>query len=168
MNLPFLLRLYAHMEWADALMWQTLLTDDSVGGDEFILDSATHLHLVQRAYLSVWKGQPVEPAERADFAGPAEIRDWARAYYPEAVAFFGDLTEEGLADVVPIPWTDFIEKEIGGPPAPASLGDMAVQVASHSVHHRAQINRRIREVGGSPGMVDYIGWVWRGCPPAAW
>ena len=108
------------------------------------------------------------PVDRADFTQPADIRDWARLYYPQARAFLTDLTEVQLGEVIPIPWTRFIEKEIGGPASPATLADMAFQVTSHSGHHRAQINRRIREVGGNPSMIDYVGWVWRACPPADW
>ena len=53
MKLSFLLRLFSHMAWADAVVWQAVLAEDSVGGDEYILDSLTHLHVVQRAYLHV-------------------------------------------------------------------------------------------------------------------
>ena len=70
--------------------------------------------------------------------------------------------------MIPIPWAEFIEREIGQAPAPAQLGEMMFQVTSHSVHHRAQINRRVRELGGTPRMVDFIGWVWRGHPAPDW
>lgn len=168
MQLAFLQGLFAHMEWADALVWRTILAERVVGDDDYVVESVVHLHMVQRAFLSVWRGEEVAMPSRADFGGLVEIRDWARSYHPDAVGFLGELTEERLDENVSLPWTDFIEKEIGGPPAPASLGDTVYQVAAHSAHHRAQINRRIREVGGSPSLVDYIGWVWRGRPAAEW
>lgn len=168
MNLRFLEKLFAHMEWADASVWRTVLADEAAGGDDYVVDSLVHLHVVQRAYLEVWKGEGVAPMTREDFSSPVEIRDWARAYYAEAFDFLRGLSQEGLDEVLPIPWTSFVEKAIGGPVSPANLGEMAFQVVSHSVHHRAQVNRRIREVGGTPIMVDYIGWVWRGYPEPDW
>lgn len=168
MHLSFLRDLWAHMEWADALVWRSVLAHEAARADDYVLGGLTHLHLVQRAYLAVWHGRPVEMAGPEDFDGPGAIRDWARGYYPEAAAFLGGLGEASLVDAIPIPWNDFIEKAIGGPPEPATLGEMLFQVTSHSTHHRAQVNRRIREVGGEPGFVDYIGWVWRGRPAPAW
>ncbi len=170
MHLQFLQRLFTHMEWADALVWRSVLEEEVVSADDYVLDSLVHLHLVQHAYMSVWNGETVATPtpSRDDFAGLADILDWARPFYPAAAEFLAGLTEERLGETIPIPWTRFIEKEIGGPPSPADLGDMVFQVAAHSVHHRAQISRRIREVGGSPSMVDYIGWVWRGSPAPDW
>ncbi len=38
----------------------------------------------------------------------------------------------------------------------SSIGDILLQVATHSAHHRGQINRLIRQAGGTPPLVDYI------------
>ena len=43
-----------------------------------------------------------------------------------------------------------------------------LQVISHSTHHRAQANTRLRMVGAEPPMVDYIAWLWRGRPKPEW
>lgn len=168
MLLPFVNGLYAHMDWADALIWRTVLADETATADDFVAESLHHLHLVQRAHLAAWKGEEVPLRPREDFASLGEIREWGRSYHPEAAAFLEQLTEEDLVEKIPLPWTEIIEKEIGGPMAPARLGDLVYQVAAHSVHHRAQISRRVRELGGDPPMVDFIGWVWRGKPAAAW
>jgi len=168
MQLLFIKGLYSHMEWADALVWQTVLGDTPGSRDDYVVDSLVHLHMVQRAWLAVWQGEEVSIATREDFGGLADIRAWARSYHPEAASFVAGLTEESLQRVVSVSWTEFIEKEIGGPVSPACLGDAVYQVAAHSAHHRAQVQGRIREVGGSPSMVDYIGWVWRGRPAADW
>lgn len=160
--------LYSHMEWADALVWQTVLADSRVSRDDYVVDSLFHSHMVQRAWLAIWRAEEVSIPTRDDFAGLAEIRDWARSYHPEAASFLAGLTEDDLRREISVPWTEFIEKEIGGPASPACLGDTVYQVAAHSSHHRAQIQGRVREVGGSPQMVDYIGWIWRGRPAADW
>lgn len=168
MNLSFFKGLYAHMEWADALIWSAVLAEPAASQDDFIVESLVHLHMVQRAYMDLWKGETGLPATRGDFGDLPEIRDWARSFHPEAAAFIGGLSEERLGEVVANPWAAYIEKEIGAPPGPARLGDTMYQVAAHSVHHRAQVNRRIREVGGAPNLVDYIGWIWKGRPQAEW
>lgn len=170
MQLEFLLRLYRHMEWADALIWRTTLSNQQASRDAYVLDSLFHLHMVQRAHLAVWKGEEFAMPSRDDFPDPVDIRDWAQAYYAQAPDFVAELPEERLDEIVSLPslWTDFIEKELGRSPSLPRLGDMVLQVPLHSVHHRAQINRRIREVGGSPSMVDYIGWIWQGEPPPDW
>ena len=168
MPLPIHARLFTHMEWADALLWRAVLAEKVVSWDDYVREGTFHLHSVQRAYLCIWTGEPSDPTDVDDFARPVEIRDWARSYYSEASRFLDSCTEDHLAEIIPLPWTRFIEQELGEPCAPATLGDMLIQVTSHSVHHRAQINRRIREVGGSPAFIDYIAWVWRGCPNPDW
>jgi uncharacterized damage-inducible protein DinB len=50
----------------------------------------------------------------------------------------------------------------------ATVGETAFQVVSHSTHHRAQANTRLRAVGGDPPLVDYIAWIWFGRPAAPW
>lgn len=168
MHLAFLRKLFTHMEWADALVWRVTLGDPAVRGDAFAVDSLVHLHMVQRAHLAAWRGEEILTPTRGDFAGLLEIRDWARAYHPDATAFLDGLREDSLHEQIPLPWEELIEEQIGGPMAPATLGDLMFQVAAHSLHHRAQVNRRIRELGGDPPMVDYIGWVWRGQPDPQW
>ncbi len=41
--------------------------------------------------------------------------------------------------------------------AEAKIKDIALQLIFHSFHHRAQIQMMIREKGGRPGFIDYIG-----------
>lgn len=168
MDLHFTRKLYAHMEWADAFVWRAVIGHEPSGNDDFIVESLVHLHMVQFAWLAIWRGEDVVLTTRNDFAELAAIRDWGRSYHPDVAGFLDGLTDERLDEEIEVPWAGFIEKEIGHPPAPARLGDAVYQVAAHSAHHRAQVNRRIRELGGEPGMVDYIGWVWRGLPTADW
>ena len=168
MDRATLLKLFDHLEWADALVWRTVLADHAARADAFVVDSLFHIHLVQFAYLGLWRDAHDPLASRDDFAEPAQIRAWARDFHPAATDFLRGLSEPRLADVIETPWARIIEEQLGRPPAPATLSDTILQVASHSGHHRAQVNRRLREVGGTPPMIDYIGWIWGGCPPADW
>lgn len=166
----YLSRLYRHMEWADALTWRTVLADGALRADDYIIESLHHIHLAQRAHFSVWVGEPLVAPGREEVGGPAEIRDWGRAYHARAADFLGKVAEEALEAAITLPggWRKMIEADLGAPPGPATLRDVMLQVAAHSVHHRAQIARRIRELGGTPDMIDWIVWVWRGEPPADW
>ena len=44
----------------------------------------------------------------------------------------------------------------------------ALQVVTHTTHHRGQVMTRLRELGGAPPVVDYVIWVWSGSPIAEW
>jgi uncharacterized damage-inducible protein DinB len=48
------------------------------------------------------------------------------------------------------------------------MAETARQVAMHSMHHRGQVNARLRELGAEPPLVDYIAWIWRGRPEPMW
>jgi uncharacterized damage-inducible protein DinB len=53
-------------------------------------------------------------------------------------------------------------------PAPITLGETLLQVVNHSTYHRGQINSRLRELGGTPPMTDFIAWVGLGKSGAEW
>ncbi|HIE93786.1 MAG TPA: hypothetical protein EYQ83_13305 [Acidobacteria bacterium] len=61
-----------------------------------------------------------------------------------------------------------IERSLGAGRICPSVGDSAMQVTSHSTHHRGQLNTRLRELGEEPPQFDYIAWVWFGRPTAEW
>jgi uncharacterized damage-inducible protein DinB len=161
-------RLYAHMEWADASVWDEVLRHEPSAGDPFVRDSLLHLHVVQHAYLTGWTGGTPQPHRSDDFPTLEGLRTWGRAFYPEARAFLEALEDHDLSKKGDVLWPELIERAIGRPPVPISLSDMVYQVAAHSAHHRAQVNRRIRELGGDPPFIDYVAWAWLGDPSPNW
>jgi uncharacterized damage-inducible protein DinB len=78
------------------------------------------------------------------------------------------LNEFDKDKLIQIPWSVFMERRIGKKVVPATLEETMLQVASHSTYHRAQINIRLREIGGEPPMTDFIAWVWLGKPKVDW
>ena len=168
MNVTWCGALYAHMEWADALVWERVLAHEPAAQDSFVRESLLHLHQVQRAYLDGWTGSEPRGVTLDEFEALLDLREWGRAYYPEARAFLDSLQDADLSSEPPVLWPELVERYIGRPPVPATLGDMVFQVASHSVHHRAQINRRLRELGGDPPFIDYIACAWLGRPAPGW
>lgn len=159
--------LYRHMEWADAAVWAAVLASEQGPADTKLRALLYHLHIVQRAFLRAWRGE--EPnAAFPEFTEAAALLAWGRSYYNEAEGLLATLDDDALAAPWPMPWAELVAQRLGRTPETTTLGETALQVALHSQYHRGQINARLREVGGTPPLVDYIAWVWLGRPAAEW
>ena len=162
--------LFRHMEWADATVWAAALGTARAADDTTLRNDLLHLHGVQQAWLAMWAGQPPGAAfpKAEDFADLPAVRQWARPYYGDAMAFLDGVDETRLREDLHIPWTELFEKSLGQRAKTPTLAETIFQVASHSTHHRGQINRSLRQLGGEPPLMDYIAWVWFGKPAAEW
>jgi uncharacterized damage-inducible protein DinB len=167
-TIEFVRDLFAHMEWADARIWAAV--PGTTPPDEALRSTLVHIHLVQRAFFYVWTGRPFTDAVRKaeEFPTLADVRTWAQPYYAEARAHLDTLTDERLGEPIAMPWAQQIEAAFGFTPATTRVGDTCFQVASHTTHHRGQVNIRLRALGMEPPMVDYIFWVWSGRPTPQW
>jgi uncharacterized damage-inducible protein DinB len=163
-----LMETYRHMEWADATVWNATPRDGPP--DARLRELLVHIHVVQRAFFSVWTNRPVTDAfKRAeDFETMEAVRLWAQPLYPEMAGFVQGLTGEKLAAPVKLPWAQMIAERLGRPAHETTLADTCYQVPSHTTYHRGQVNTRLREIGAEPPLVDYIAWVWFGKPDAEW
>ncbi len=159
--------LHRHMEWADAAVWTSVLAGESSRTDDRLRALLYHLHMVQRAFLRVWRGEPRE-TPYPTFDDPLSLMGWGQGFYGEASAYLGALSEEQMAEPLPVPWATMVERRLGRAAQPTTLGETALQVALHSQYHRGQINARLRELGREPPLVDYIAWVWLGRPSPEW
>jgi uncharacterized damage-inducible protein DinB len=160
--------LLRHMEWADARVWAAV--SQAQPADARLQQLLTHIHTVQRAFLTVWSGGDVNRVlEHANaLLTLPDVLAWARTYYPEAHAFVGALGDDRLGEPIAMPWAAQIESYLGRPPAITTVAETCFQVTSHTTYHRGQVNARLRELGGEPPLVDYIAWLWAGRPPAEW
>jgi uncharacterized damage-inducible protein DinB len=157
--------LMGHAEWAEALTWQSVL---SLPKDDAELQAKLHhLHMVQWAYLHIWRGETVRPRELASFPTRDALRGWAREYYRELPAYLGGLGEADLRREVRFPWADRLVQRFGRA-QPTTWAESLLQVAMHSCYHRGQVARRLRELGQEPPLADYIAWLWTGRPDADW
>ena len=168
MQLPVIQRLYAHMEWADANVWEA--TPATAGGtsDDQLLDTLLHLHLTQRVFLQLWNGEAPRARKREEFESAQDLKDWAQEYHGSAKRFIDELSDARLSEVIDIPWAKWFEEKIGRPAAAVTVGESAYQVVAHSMYHRGQANRRLREIGAEPPLVDYIAWLWMDKPEPKW
>jgi uncharacterized damage-inducible protein DinB len=154
------------MQWADDMVSRAVLAADAARGDEALRQWLLHLHSVQRLFLDVWRRQPPHLPDASAFADAAQIVAWAQPYYAEASAFLDSVAPDSLAAPLALPWAAQLAEQLGMTPATPTLGETMFQVTSHSTYHRGQINARLRAVGGTPPLVDYIAWIWFGRPAA--
>ena len=98
-----LFELFRHMEWADARVWTAI--GGSAPSDERLRTLLVHVHTVQRAFLSVWKGLPPEEGFRSpdSFPSLADVRAWAQPVYAEQRAFLSGAEANLSRDLSP-PW----------------------------------------------------------------
>jgi uncharacterized damage-inducible protein DinB len=157
-----------HMEWADAIVWKSVLKLSFANGDSKMKKLLYHISSVQRAFYYVRTKQPLVFPKETDFLELLDIAKWGYKCYAQVNEYLSTLNENELKNIIEIPWAKRLEKIIGQKPEEASLAETLLQVAMHSAYHRGQVNARLREIGGEPPMVDFIAWVWLGKPKADW
>ncbi len=167
MNKNELMDFYRHMEWADAAVWRAVLASENAKADAKLRDYLYHLHMVQQAFLRAWRHEPRDTPYPTFENAPSMI-EWAQTYYPEAHAELNALTDEKISEPLMVPWAAMVEKRLGRPPDATTIAETAMQVIFHTMYHRGQINARLRQVGETPPLVDYIAWIWMGRPAADW
>ena len=160
--------LFDHMEWADARVWDAALKTPEAHGDDTLKWLMLHLHGVQKAFLDAWTSQPFD--FRSDYNDTTLEKELAgvRAYYPRGRSYLQSLTDAQLAEPLVLPWSKWIEQAIGRTPGPVTLGETILQALTHSIHHRAQANTRLRALGAEPPVIDYIAWLWLERQAPAW
>lgn len=155
------------MEWADALVWRAVMAFEVSQSDQKLRELFYHLHLVQRAFLRAWRGEPRD-IPYPTFEDAKSLMKWGQSYYADASSQIAATTDEQIARILQLPWAEIVERELGRKPEQITIAETMLQVPLHSQYHRGQINARLRAVGGEPPRVDYVIWVWLGRPPADW
>lgn len=165
--LSLLIDQFRHMAWADALVFSTITGKAGVERDDYILAKLRHLHAVQSIFLDVWLARPLNPRV-TDSLDLRDLASFAREVHAGSMRFLETLTPVELECVIELPWSKMATEKLGFTVAEHSLDETLVQVPEHSAYHRGQIAARLRELGVDPPMTDYIAWIWRHKPDAAW
>jgi uncharacterized damage-inducible protein DinB len=167
---------FRHMEWADALVWKNTLSSESARNDDKIHLWLLHLHMTQHAFLAVWQHkfanatqqEIMEWSQRGSKLRGAELLAWGKAYHQDVMHYLSELSETSLGEPAVLPWMDMVSAQLGQTLVVPTLSETLLQVPMHSMHHRGQINARLRELGKEPPLLDFIAWVWLGKPVADW
>jgi uncharacterized damage-inducible protein DinB len=159
--------LYRHMEWADAAIWQTVLSHDAAAKDAALRERLHHVHAVQSAYFTIWTGAELEYKDVSAFQGSEAVARWGREQHRRIEQFLKQLTDERLDGVANLPWAERLAARFGTVHE-SSIAETLLQVPSHSTNHRGQVLTKLREMGAEPPTLDFIAWVWMGKPAASW
>jgi uncharacterized damage-inducible protein DinB len=167
MNVSEYRSLILHMEWADALVWRSVLSVASSGQDGPMRERLHHFHSTQWAYLQVLQGLPLEIPELGSFPDLLSVGRWARQFYRKLPAYADGLDETRLRQPVEFPWAAQVAKRLGSA-GPATVGESILQLVLHTTYHRGQVATRLRESGGEPPLTDFIAWIWMERPAPHW
>ena len=162
-----ILKLFRHMEWADALVWSSVLRSEAASKDSDVIKRLRHSHTVQNAFLNTWKGNQ-HVSNAGDSLSLLELLHWARNFHVMAQEYLRSLDEESLEKPIVVPWSRGTEQRIGRPASITTLGDTALQTVLHSTQHRGQVTLRLHELGSERTLTDFIVWLWIGQPKPEW
>ena len=141
-----LLRLLAHMRWADNLVADALASDDSP--DSEALRLFAHIAAVEHLWYSRVLGRPAEIAVWPALS-VVEARDLATRHADLFDALVTGADEHALARGV-------VYRNSKGRTYESSVADIVMHVSMHGGYHRGQIARQLRAAGREPPYTDYI------------
>lgn len=153
--------------WADAMVFSSIRKCPDAGNDESVLVKLRHNHMVQHAFLNVFEQEFFDP-EATRSLDMAELEQFAMNLHRRAASYHEALEPDMLDAVIELPWAQQFGEKIGFEVRKTTLAELLVQVFSHTTYHRGQINARLRELGTTPPVTDFIVWVWANKPAASW
>lgn len=151
MDIETLRDLFRHQQWADNLMLAAIRSHPGAAEDTDLRTRLHHIIGVQRGFLALVLERPFDVAAEMKipetFDGIAHRFEEAHA---DAAALLERLDTGALAEPMQMPWI---------PDLSLQVGQGLLQAVMHSQHHRGQCAMRLRELGATPPMVDYILWL---------
>lgn len=162
-----LLKLFRHMQWADASVWSAVLKSDAARNDPDVIKRLRHSHTVQNAFLNTWKENLYVP-NAGEALSLLELLQWARDFHGMAQEYLASLDEQSLEKQIVVPWSRGWEQRMGRSASMTTLGDTALQTVLHSTQHRGQVTLRLHALGVPRLVTDLIVWLWMGQPKPEW
>jgi uncharacterized damage-inducible protein DinB len=143
-----------HQVWADAQHWKTLHGNPALLEDAEIRKRLNHMAMAFEMLTTLaCLGTP--DMSRMKEREPVEELEAAMTKAHEGMA--AALQSVDLEKMIQLP---------RGPKGPfaAPAGVLLLQALTHSVHHRGQNASRMRALGITPPMTDFVAWYALGCP----
>jgi uncharacterized damage-inducible protein DinB len=155
MNAELLLELARHQAWADAAHWKALRENATLLEDPEIRTRLNHMLTALKMLTTLARGQAPDPAGmKAVIESAGELEAATGKAQAELAAA---LESTDLEKMIALP---------RGPRGPfeAPAGVLLLQAITHSQHHRGQNASRMRQLGATPPMTDYVVWYALGRP----
>jgi uncharacterized damage-inducible protein DinB len=153
-NAELLLDMARHQAWADTAHWKTLRENTALLEDAEIRTRLNHMLTAAKMLMTLARGQTPDDAGMKEIDSIDELEaSMAKAHGDLAAA----LASVDLDKMIALP---------RGPKGPfeAPAGVLLLQALTHSQHHRAQNASRIRQLGATPPMTDFVIWYALGRP----
>lgn len=145
--------LCAHMAWADDALLEAVAAQDGAYADEQLRKWLHHIVVVQRFFLALFERRAFDREREGQVPDTQEkLAQRFQEAHADGAAYAARLNEAELARTIEFPIPSVKDFH-------PSVRDAFLHVAMHSEHHRAQVAMRLRALGGTPPMTDYIVWL---------
>lgn len=153
-NAELLQELVRHQVWADAAHWKALHENSTLLEDLEIQKRLNHMVMALRMLTALAQGGTQNPSGMTDIEPTEQLE-----------AALG----KANAELIEALNTIDLQKSIAlprGPQGPweAPAGVLLLQAIMHSQHHRGQNASRMRQLGATPPMTDFVIWYALGQP----
>jgi uncharacterized damage-inducible protein DinB len=155
MNAELLLDMARHQAWADRAHWNTLRENAALQEDAEIRTRLNHMAMALKMLTTLARGEAPDPAGMKEAI--ESFRELESATHKAHAELAATLESADLDRMISLP---------RGPKGPfqAPAGVLLLQAITHSQHHRGQNASRMRQLGGTPPMTDFVVWYALGKP----
>jgi uncharacterized damage-inducible protein DinB len=153
-NAELLRDLARHQAWADTEHWKALHQNSTALEDVEVRKRLNHMLMALRMLTALARGETPDPSGMKEIEPAAQLE-----------AALG----EANAELIETLNTVDLQKAIALPRGPrgpweAPAGVLLLQAITHSQHHRGQNASRMRHLGATPPMTDFVVWYALGRP----
>lgn len=143
-----------HQDWADSAHWKVLHENAELLEDAEIRKRLNHMLAALRTLTTLATGGTADPAKMQEIESVEELETALRETNATLIETLRSLD---LERPIALP---------RGPKGPweAPAGVLLLQAITHGQHHRAQNAARMRQLGATPPMTDFVIWYALGQP----
>jgi uncharacterized damage-inducible protein DinB len=143
-----------HQGWADTAHWKALHENSALLEDTEIRKRLNHMLGALRMLTGLARGETPDPSGMKDIEPADQLEAALRKANAELLEALRTID---LQKMIALP---------RGPKGPweAPAGVLLLQAITHSQHHRGQNASRMRQLGATPPMTDFVIWYALGRP----
>jgi uncharacterized damage-inducible protein DinB len=153
-NAELLQDLARYQAWADAAHWKTFHENSTLLEDAEIQKRLNHILSALRMLTTLARGETPDPA---GMTATEPVDQLEAAMSKSNGEMIEAINTVDLGKMIPLP---------RGPKGPweAPAGVLLLQAITHGQHHRGQNASRMRQLGVTPPMTDFVIWYALGRP----